>query len=695
MAGASHSLVVDGVRIVYDTVGNAAGARGLPVLFLHEMTATKDEWEHQMAYFSPNRLVIAPNAVGYPPSDVPDDVACYAIERQVANALAVLRELGVPRAHVVGHSMGAHTALEFALRHPDVAASTVIVGGGSGQLNRAGFREQCLKKADELERDGMKALVDYASGINRKRFEMRDHASWKKYMDAVQTKHSPKGRANTLRGFQAARPSWYEQEAELKKCQVPALVVTGDEDMPCVEPGLYLKKTMPRCGILVMPQTGHTVQVEEHPRFNQLLGEFFGDVEASTPRWAELTGFTTDPFSASFQAAAAQPKAPLKLKGPLDGIVVVDLTRILAGPFCTRILRDLGARIIKVEDPAGGDITRNLQPFADTPERTANSAYFAQVNTGKECITLNMKAKADLAIFDKLLEGADVLIENYRPGVIARMGYGWPEVHKKHPRLVMASISGFGQTGPMSQLGAVDPIIQAMSGIVSLTGPVGSSGVKVGASVSDVVAGIYGANGIQAALLGRERTQQGSYVDISMLDCSVTLNTIEVGQYYVNGGVIPRPMGNAHKVAAPQDIFRCGGDTVILIAASADKDFKKMCKLIGRDDIFTDKRFQGNANRLKNAGELKEELEKALSSKTSKEWCDLFMANQVPCGPVMNIEEMSRHPQIKARNMVINTDDGKFLVTGNPIKISGYDDISSRPAPPGLNAHNEQVRSRL
>lgn len=303
------AIVVDGVSIAYDDVAAGECAGGAPLLFLHEMTATKDEWVHQVSHFSASRRVIVPNAVGYPPSDVPEDPAAYTIERQVAHAIGLLQHLGVSRAHVIGHSMGAHTALELALRHPERAVSIAILGGGSGQTNREGFQKQCLQMADNIEQGGVGALADYNKGVNRRRFEMRDPIAYKKYFDAVAAKHSPLGRANTLRGFQAQRPSWYDQEAELRSLRVPTLVVNGDEDEPCLGPGLFLKRTLPNCGLAILPQVGHTLQVEEAEGLNRLLARFFEEVENSSSypgRCVPLDGFTRDAFSNSMSAGSPE-----------------------------------------------------------------------------------------------------------------------------------------------------------------------------------------------------------------------------------------------------------------------------------------------------------------------------------------------------------------------------------------------------
>ena len=265
---------IDGVRIAYHETGD-----GPAIIFAHEFAGDMESWAPQARHLAGRYHVVAYNAVGYPPSDVPDDLALYEYPRQVANLHGVLTHLGIEQAHVVGLSMGAHAAIGFALARPDMTRSLVAAGAGTGSTNPAAFRADSERRAALLDAEGMPGLADYAAGPTRSRFRQLDPDGWTRFAEQFQS-HSARGSANTLRGFQARRPSLYALETNLRALTVPTLVVTGDEDEPCLEPSLYLKRTIPRCGLLMLPQTGHAVNIERPAEFNAALDAFFTAVES-------------------------------------------------------------------------------------------------------------------------------------------------------------------------------------------------------------------------------------------------------------------------------------------------------------------------------------------------------------------------------------------------------------------------------
>lgn len=268
------NVTVDGVSIAYREEGS-----GFPLVFAHEFAGDMQSWTPQLEHFAKRYRVIAYNAVGYPPSEITTDLALYDQSQQVANLHGLLTQLGIGQAHVVGLSMGSHTAIGFALAHPDIARSLVAAGAGTGAMNVPGFQADSERRAKLLDAEGMQGLSDYIRGTTRSRFLQRDPQGWQHFADGFMA-HSAQGSANTLRGFQARRPSLYALEKELGELTVPTLIVTGDEDAPCVEPSIYLKRTIPRAGLVVMPQTGHAVNIERPAEFNAALDAFFTDVDA-------------------------------------------------------------------------------------------------------------------------------------------------------------------------------------------------------------------------------------------------------------------------------------------------------------------------------------------------------------------------------------------------------------------------------
>src|SRR4029077_12489877 len=331
-------------------------------------------------------------------------------------------------------------------------------------------------------------------------------------------------------------------------------------------------------------------------------------------------------------------------KGPLSGIVVVDLSRILAGPYCTLLMAEMGARVIKVEPPKGGDDARAYGPFVK-----GKSTYFASVNRGKESIALDLKKDEDRAVFEKLLAKADVVVENFRPGTMEKLGFGWDTLHKKFPKLIYASASGFGHSGPNSKDPAYDMVMQGMGGIMSITGNEGQPPSRVGMSIGDIGAGLYTAVAVNAALVHRLKTGESTKVDIGMFDCQLALLENAIMRYTVEGE-IPGPLGARHPTITPFQAFRTG-DGNIIIAAGNDGLFVKLAEAIGRPDMAQMPDYKTNALRLKNQAKLQDEIEAVLATKTTAQWIEILGKAGLPCGPINNIAQALEHPQVAARNM--------------------------------------------
>ena len=376
----------------------------------------------------------------------------------------------------------------------------------------------------------------------------------------------------------------------------------------------------------------------------------------------------------------------MKNNGPLSGLLVLDLTRVLVGPYCTMILSDLGARVIKIEAPEVGDDSRNFGPFIED-----QSAYFMSLNRNKESIALNLKNEKDKKIFEKILPKADILIENFKPGTLNKWGYGWENLKDKYPKLIYASASGFGQTGPLKGLPAYDMVVQGMGGLMSVTGQPYSEPTRVGTSIGDITAGLFTAIGINAALYDRQKTGRGMYIDVAMLDCQIAILENAVARYLTKGE-IPKPMGSRHPSISPFEAFKTK-DSYVIIAAGNDKLFEGMCKVFNLS-LHEDDKFKTNANRNKNIDELKKILENELKKNTTAYWCKVLEENKIPCGPINNIKEVVESPQTKARNMIVSAMHdkiGQFKMPGNPIKMSSYEDPDNRGEIPNLDQHREKI----
>ena len=376
-------------------------------------------------------------------------------------------------------------------------------------------------------------------------------------------------------------------------------------------------------------------------------------------------------------------------RGPLTGIVVVDLSRILAGPYCTMLMAEMGARVIKVEPPKGGDDARAYGPFVN-----GKSAYFASINRGKESIALDLKNEGDREIFGKLLEKADVLIENFRPGTMEKLGYGWETLHAKYPRLIYAAASGFGHTGPNSREPAYDMVVQGLGGIMSITGHEGAPPSRIGISIGDIGAGLYAAVAVNAALVHRLRTGESTKVDIAMFDCQLALLENAIMRYTVDGK-IPAPLGARHPTITPFQAFPTSDGTII-IAAGNDNLFGKLCDALGMPGMAAHPDYLTNDLRLKNLSRLQQEIEEVLKGKTTTEWIGILAKAGVPSGPINNIAQAVVHPQVAARNMLVEVPDGSggsLRLAGNPLKMSAFDDPAIRDAAPDLDADREAILS--
>lgn len=377
--------------------------------------------------------------------------------------------------------------------------------------------------------------------------------------------------------------------------------------------------------------------------------------------------------------------------GPLSGVTIVDLSRILAGPYCTMLMAELGARVIKVETPGTGDDARHYGPFLK-----GKSAYFMSVNRGKESIALDLKNESDRAIFEKLLATADVVVENFRPGTMEKLGFGWETLHKKYPRLIYAAASGFGHSGPDSLRPAYDMVVQGMGGIMSITGQPGGPPMRIGMSIGDIGAGLYTCIGVNAALFHRAQTGEATKVDIGMFDCQLALLENAILRYFLTG-TAPGPLGVRHPNIAPFEAFDAS-DGYIIIAAGNDSLFVKLCAALGRPDLAKEANYLTNDLRLQNIAALKIELEKVLKTQPVAHWLKIFDTAGIPAGPINNVGQAIESAQAKARNMIVTTDDpvaGPVKLVGNPIKLTGFPDPATRRPAPELDADRERILKSL
>lgn len=374
-------------------------------------------------------------------------------------------------------------------------------------------------------------------------------------------------------------------------------------------------------------------------------------------------------------------------EGPLSGLTVLDLTRVLSGPYCTMMLADMGARVIKIEQPGKGDDTRGWGP----PFQSGESSYFMSINRNKESLTLNLKHPDGKRVLEQLLDTADVLVENFRPGAMERMGLGYADVSARWPKLVYCSISGFGQTGPRRKEPGYDAVMQGEGGLMSITGDADGPAYRLGVAIADISTGMFSAYGVAMALLARHRTGRGQFVDVGMLDAVAALLTYQAGIYFATNEA-PQRMGNQHPTIVPyQTISAADGELVV--AVGNDQLWRSFCAIIGADDLAEDPRFAVNQERVGRREELKALLAERLGTQTVAHWLEAFKAAGIPCGGVRDLAQVFSDPQIVERAMVLALDHpvaGAIRALGVPMKL-GETPGSVRTPPPTLGQHTRAI----
>ena len=374
----------------------------------------------------------------------------------------------------------------------------------------------------------------------------------------------------------------------------------------------------------------------------------------------------------------------------LDGVRVLDLSRVMSGPFCTAMLADLGAEVIKIEMPNAGDDGRHFGPFVD-----GESAYFMLLNRGKKSLTLNLKSDRGRAILEALVGSSDVLIENFRPGVADRLGIGYAALRSLNPGLIYASISGFGQDGPLADRPAYDHIVQAMSGLMDITGQRDGPPTAIGESMADVCAGMFAAWGISTALFDRERTGKGRHLDIAMLDSMFSMMLTVLGlQLYSDRA--PVRVGSRHPVTYPVDAFKAKDGYVVMVVAS-DRGFEAFCKAIGRPELGADEKFRTNADRNANEDALREIIETWTSEREAAEIVAAMDAAQIPAAPVLSLADVAGSEHIASREMISTIAHptlGDVALVPQPVRFSGATREFQRP-PPGLGEHTRELLESL
>jgi crotonobetainyl-CoA:carnitine CoA-transferase CaiB-like acyl-CoA transferase len=376
-----------------------------------------------------------------------------------------------------------------------------------------------------------------------------------------------------------------------------------------------------------------------------------------------------------------------RTEAPLSGLTVVDLTRVLSGPYCTMLLADMGARVIKIEQPGRGDDTRAWGP----PFLGAESAYFLSINRNKESLTLDVKRDAGRAVLQRLLDRADVLVENFRPGTMERMGLGPDAVAVRWPRIVYCSISGFGHTGPRRAQPGYDAVVQAEGGLMSVTGDADGTPFRLGVAISDIVSGMFGAQGISMALLARARTGRGQHVDIGMLDATTALLTYQAGIYFATRAA-PKRLGNRHPTIVPYETFSAS-DGEFVLAIGNDQLWRVFCKTSGLDDLAEDPRFSTNGARVQHYEILRPLLANRLRERSRAEWIASLTAAGVPCGSVRDVPGVLEDPHLHAREMIQTAEHaalGAVRMLGIPVKLSATPG-GIRCAPPTLGQHTNQI----
>jgi CoA:oxalate CoA-transferase len=379
--------------------------------------------------------------------------------------------------------------------------------------------------------------------------------------------------------------------------------------------------------------------------------------------------------------------------GPLSHVVVLDLSSFLAGPYCTLVLGDLGARIIKFERLEGkGDYTRHLPPHFVK----GTSAYFHSVNRNRESVVVDFKKPEGRDLFLRLVPRADIVVENYRPGVMERLGLGYEKLAEVNPKIVLCSISGFGQDGPYRERPAYDMIVQALSGSMSITGESGRRPVRLGIPLGDLAAGMFGAIGALAALERRKVDGRGQHVDVSMLDCQVSM-LCYLGQYFLTSGEVPGTQGRGHVSIPTYRSFTCGDDIDVVITANTEKMWQSLCKVLGRSELASDPRFLTNEDRFRHKEALWKELEAAFLERASTEWLDRLQEGDIPAAPVNTVDRALADPQVRHRKMVMTArhrDGDTMSMLGNPIKMTRTP-CEAINWPPELGEHTRPVLEQL
>ena len=388
---------------------------------------------------------------------------------------------------------------------------------------------------------------------------------------------------------------------------------------------------------------------------------------------------------------ATPPSPSREAPGALDGVTVLDLTRVLSGPYCTMMLADMGARVVKVEQPGKGDDTRAWGP----PFQAGESAYFLSVNRNKESLTLNLKHPDGRRVLDALLERADVLVENFRPGTLERMGLGYADVSRRRPGLVYCSISGFGQTGPRRREPGYDAVLQGEGGLMSITGEQDGPAYRLGVAIADIVSGMFSAYGVAAALLARHRTGRGQLVDVGMLDAVAAVLTYQAGIYFATGAA-PGRLGNRHPTITPYESLEAA-DGELVVAVGNDQLWRTFCGVLGADDLADDPRFRTNKDRVAARETLRPMLVEQLRARPAAEWLADLKAAGVPCGGVRDLEQVFTDPQVLERAMVVALDHpiaGAIRQLGVPIKLDGTPGAVRTP-PPTLGQHTAAILGEL
>ena len=373
--------------------------------------------------------------------------------------------------------------------------------------------------------------------------------------------------------------------------------------------------------------------------------------------------------------------------GPLHGVTVVDLTRVLSGPYCTMMLADMGARVIKIEQPGHGDDTRGWGP----PFQHGESTYFLSINRNKESVTVDFKHPDGRRLLESLIERADVLVENFRPGTLDRLSLGYSHLVSRFPRLIYCSISGFGQTGPRRSQPGYDAVMQGEGGLMSITGSKDGPPYRLGVAIANIVSGMFAAYGVATGLLSRERTGSGQLVDVGMLDSVAALLTYQAGIYFATGKA-PERMGNRHPTIVPYETFEAA-DGDLVIAVGNDELWRRLCDVLGLGDLATDPRFATNQVRVVNHAELRPILAETLQKRPHQVWVDELTRAGVPCGAVRSLDQVLTDPQLIERGMVASLDHpvaGALNVIGVPVKLSRSPGLVRTP-PPMLGEHTTRV----